>query len=105
MGAMTQVCEAFAALAELCIALDAAPATKHERCWEQQIDERWWIAFNGHKEPVGCSDGSMVEPFHCYVKYCGWPAGVFAPWGGVIAAGEAANEEIFLAAVRARMPQ
>ena len=26
MGAMTQVCEAFAALAELCIALDAAPA-------------------------------------------------------------------------------
>lgn len=51
-----------------------------------------------------CTEGVTVEPFHCYIEFNGWPAGVVAPWGGVIAAGDVANEAAFLAAVKARMP-
>lgn len=98
------VCEAFAALAHLCCALGASPPGQFPQCWELQIDDRWWIAFNGHEYPVTCTAGVTVEPFHCYVKFNGWPAGVFAPRGGVIAAGEVANEDAFLTAVKARMP-
>jgi len=32
-----------------------------------------------------------VPPFNCYVEFNGWPAGVFNPFGGIIAAGELAN--------------
>ena len=93
------VCQAFAKLCDLCIALDAAPANKHAGCWEQQVDPRWWIAFNGHPEAKKTSKGQDVDPFHCYVEYNGWPAGVFTPYGGIIAAGEGANEDTFIAAM------
>ncbi len=98
------VCEAFAAIADLCLALDAAPANRYPGCWELRLDEHWEIAFNGHGESVRSSHGVAVEPYHCYVQFNGWPAGVFGPLGGTIAAGELANEETFLAAVRSRMP-
>lgn len=94
------VCEAFAKLCDLCIARGEAPANKHPGCWEVQLDKRWWIAFNGHKEPKQSSKGGpSVDPFHCYVEYNGWPAGVFTPYGGVIAAGEGANESMFIQAL------
>lgn len=95
-------CAAFEAIASLCIALGQHPLTKHAGCWEQQIDERWWIAMNGHRAPVKCSAGAEVPPFHCYVQFNGWPAALFGPNGGVIAAGECANEDAFIQAVRAR---
>lgn len=100
---MTQVCEAFAVLAELCVKLDAAPANKHPGCWETQIDERWWVALNGHNESKPCTSGEVIKPFHCYITFNGWPAGVLTPYGGVIAAGECANEGAFIAAMRARI--
>lgn len=97
------IVEAFGAIAELCIALGDDPLTKHEACWECTIDERWKIAVNGHKEPQKSSMSEVpIEPFHCYVQYNGWPAGIFTPFGGIIAAGEGANEHTFIAAVRAR---
>jgi len=98
------VCEAFAAIAELCIALGEAPASNQPGCWELRLDDHWEIAFNGHEESRLSSHGTAVHPYHCYVQFNGWPAGVFGPHGGVIAAGECANEEAFLAAVRRRMP-
>lgn len=100
---MTQVCEVFAVLAELCRKLEAAPANKHPDCWEVQIDDTWWVAFNGHDEPRRCGTGEMVKPFTCYVTFNGWPAGVFTPFGGVIAAGECANELAFINAVHRRI--
>jgi len=99
----SSVCEAFAAIADLCIALGAAPANRFEDCWELRIDSQWEIAFNGHEESRRSSYGVVVQPFHCYVQFNGWPAGVFGPLGGVIAAGECANEDTFLEAVRLRM--
>ena len=96
------VCEAFGVLAELGIALDAAPLTKHAGCWECQIDKQWLIAVNGHKQPMRWRD-ITVDPFHCYVEYNGWPAGIFTPYGGTIAAGEGANEDTFIAAMQTRL--
>ena len=95
------VCMAFAKLCELCIALGQAPATKHPDCWVHQVNEQWAIAFNAHAEPKACSLGVTVKPIHCYVQFNGWPAGVFTPYGGQIAAGECANEETFLEAMDA----
>lgn len=92
--------EAFGAVAELCLALDAAPLTKYPACWEHQIDSQWWIACNGHDEKKKCSREAEVDPFSIYVEFNGWPAGIFNPFGGVIAAGAAANEDTFIAAVK-----
>jgi hypothetical protein len=80
-------------------------------CWTRQIGKHWWIAVNGHKQPMKASspkgaskgDGIMVEPFHCYVEFNGWPAGIFSPYGGALAAGEAANEGTFIAAIDAEL--
>ena len=79
----------------------AAPLTKFEGCWEKQIDEHWWIAMNGHTEPMKCSRGHKVPPFNCYVEFNGFPAGIMDPYGGIIAAGDAANEDTFIEALKA----
>lgn len=41
--------------------------------------------------------------FECVVWFNGWLAGVMDPYSGIIAAGEAANEGTFIAAIRARI--
>lgn len=93
------VCEAFATLCSMGLALGAAPMNKHAACWEHHVDAQWWVAFNGHSEAKYTSKGQKVDPFHCYVEYNGWPAGIFSPYGGCIAAGEGANETTFIAAM------
>lgn len=93
------ICEAFDRVAALGIALGAFPVTKFPDCWEHSIDERWFIAVNGHREPKKTSGGVVVNSFNCYVEYNGWPAGSFDPRGGVIAAGDCANEDTFIAAL------
>jgi hypothetical protein len=71
-------------------------------CWEHQIDDQWWLALNGKKTPTKCSHGAEVPPFHFYVEFNGWPAGIFSIRGdGEFAAGSAANEDMFIAAVDA----
>ena len=98
------VSAAFMAVADLCIALGGAPLHKHEGCWEHQVDEHWWIAVNGHPEPRLMQkhpELQPVQPFHAFIEWNGWPAGIMTAYGGVIAAGECANEETFIAALRA----
>lgn len=71
-------------------------------CWEHKLDERWEFAFNGHQQATVSSFSTVpVPPFSVYIQYNGWPAGVLGFCGGVIAAGEGANEETFLAAIDA----
>ena len=101
MSNSPHVCMAFYKLCELCIALGQAPANKHPECWVHQVNTLWAIAFNAHADPKPCSLGVTVQPFHCYVQFNGWPAGVFNPYGGQIAAGECANEAAFLEAMDA----
>jgi len=93
------LCEAFVRLCELALALKIKPLPEHPACWEHDVDGHWWICINGHKETVKNSDGFDVEPFDCVVKWNGWPAGIFSPAGGVIAAGACANENTFIEAL------
>ena len=93
----------FVLVAELAKKDGVARIDKLDGCWERQIGEQWWIAINGHTELVDCSRGAKVPPFNCYVEFNGWPAGIFSPYEGMIAAGEAANEETFAAAIEAEI--
>ena len=94
-----QVCEAFAKIADLACVLGAVNLKKREGCWEHQIDKHWFIAINAHETTTKTKAGIEVEPFGCYVEFNGWPAGLFTPFGGMIAAGELANECTFIKAV------
>jgi len=75
------------------------PITKFDNCWERQIDDNWFIAFNGHKENKLTSTKVEVLGFTCYVEFNGFPAGIIDPSGGIIAAGEIANEDTFIEAI------
>jgi hypothetical protein len=95
------ISEAMNEIAELAIALGEVPLHKHPGCWERQVDPHWWVAVNGHRNPRTCSKGVEVAPFHAYVEFNGLPAGLFNPSSGTFAAGAAANEDAFIAALRA----
>lgn len=80
-----------------------APLNKHPGCWYRRLDQRWEIAINGHGEPVthpfeGCPH--EVPPFSIFAMFNGWPAGIIDPFGGSICAGELANIDSFVAALR-----
>ena len=93
----------FKLIADLGDKTGAAPATKFEGCWEHQVNDKWWLALNAHTHDVKCSHGSEVPPFHCYIEYNGWPAGIVNPYGGEIVAHENANEDLLIAALEAAL--
>ena len=95
----TGPCEAFIRLCELGLALKIKPLNQQDGCWEHAVDEHWWICINGHNEPCKNSDGFEVPAFNCVVKWNGWPAGMFDPRGGIIAAGSCANEGTLIEAL------
>lgn len=105
------ICEAFYKLAQLAEKDGIESINKFPGCWTRQIGKHWWVAINGHKSvtkassPSGASagDGVDVEPFHAYVEFNGWPAGQFSPYGGWVAAGDAANESTFISAIDAEL--
>lgn len=100
---MTEKRALFLLLADLARKDGASPLHKHPACWERQIGQEWWIAVNGHNDKIKCSKGAEVPPCNCYVEFNGWPAGLFDPFDGIIAAGPAANEESFAAALEAEI--
>lgn len=96
-----QISEAFYELMKLGSRLGVSNINELPGCWEHQVNEHWFIAVNAHEAPIKCSKVADVPPIHCYVEYNGWPAGLINPRGGTIAAGECANEDAFIKAVRA----
>lgn len=64
------------------------------------VDEHWTVFVNGSDAPV-THHGCEVPRFHMYVEFNGFPAGLFSPYGGIIAGGSAANEDTFIAAIEA----
>lgn len=98
-----QVPYAMTVICKLGMAVGAAPLNKLPGLWEFKVDERWWFAMNGHRETINTSDDEPVKPFTCYIKYNGWPAGILDFGGGIIAAGEGANEDTFIAALEAAL--
>jgi hypothetical protein len=70
-------------------------------CTEQVIDEHWWFAINPHNEANRCSHGAKVPAQSIYFEFNGWPAGYINAGGGMLAAGDLANEETLAAALDA----
>ena len=101
MGDNIRITAAFAAVVELALALDVGKLDELDGCWEHQVDDAWHISLNGHNREWRDSGGVELPPFACYVSFNGWPAGIVAPCGGALAVGEAANEQAFIAAVKA----
>lgn len=95
------VTEAFAEIAALAERLGVSNIVAQPGCWEHQIDDRWWMAVNPHKEPTACSKGADVPAMSAVLEFNGWPAGIIDPFGGIIAAGAAANEDTLIAALKA----
>ena len=79
------------------------PISRLPGLWYRRLDDCWEFWVNGHMEPQdGEAIAQMLEPGECYVKFNGWPAGLFSiiTGDGVIAAGEIANYEAFCEALR-----
>lgn len=87
--------EAFTKLVKIGLTLGSrVPLKDHPGLWRHALPGGWEAAVNGHGEPI---DG--VPPYHARLTFNGWPAGIINPYGGIIAAGEAANEDTFIAAL------
>lgn len=95
-----KVAALFNELCEFGMALGMKDLNQLPGCWEQQVDEHWWIACNAHRERVKCSTGESVPPFCFYIVFNGWPAGIVNAGGGTMCAGAIANESALIAAVQ-----
>lgn len=92
-----QYAEAFIELVNAGVRMGVENIKDMPGCWENgDPNDGWFVALNGHKEKVKCSAGVEVEPYTAYVSWNGWPAGILGPNGGVVAAGEVANEDAFI---------
>lgn len=102
---MADYSEAFIVIVDLARATGAKSIKDLPGCWEYAIGP-WEIAVNGHREPVRCSYGVTVDPFHAYVEHDRMPALSLSPDAGVFVgiAGRGENtEDAFIAAVRAEI--
>ena len=96
-----EISEIFAEIMAYAEALGVSRLNQRPGLWRQQLDDDWVFWVNPHASRIPADRGPEVAPYHCYVEFRGWPAGVVSPAGGEFAAGEAANEDTFLAALRA----
>lgn len=94
------VSEAYYLLTEYCYQQGHRDIKDLEGCLEVQVNQQWWFAVNGHREPMKCSKDVEVLPFNIYLEYNGWPAGMVGPDGGVIAAGSEASEDDLIKALK-----
>lgn len=97
----------FPALLDLHRALGLPPiADMPEKHWVCVVDDHWSLYINGSREewrPVDpeSGEGPALVCGDVYVVYNGWPAGIVHPAaGGVLCAGEAANEKTLVTALR-----
>lgn len=95
--------EAFYRVVDLAVALDPTPLSERaSRVIEIAVDEHWRVVLNGdsvaHAIPM-YPQGPALAPWSVYVEWNGFPAGLLDAGGGVIAAGEAANEATLIAAL------
>lgn len=104
------VCEIFDLAVELSLAMGFQNINELDGPCVIEIDKRWKFAINGKDKPVEVSiPDSMgiesLEPFHMAIFFNGWLAGLLTPAGGTMCAGEAANEDSFIAAVNSKLSE
>lgn len=101
MSGDPKIAAVFAAVCELAIASGAESIKDLPGCWNATVDEHWRVALNGHDaDRPAWEGGPDVPPYCAFVEFNGWPAGMLSAHGGAIAAGEIANEDALLAALR-----
>lgn len=76
--------DAYYAVCVLAHRLGVTDLHKRRSCWEFQVDEHYWLAFNPTDIPRECSTGSRVSPFSIFVRYRDrygdtWPVGECCP--------------------------
>lgn len=94
------ISEAYAALVEFAMSRGARNLAAVSGAWHAVVDDQWAVWLNPHRDAIKLDSGPEVPPFECYVEFNGWPAGIFGPRGGVIAAGALANEGTFIDALK-----
>jgi hypothetical protein len=94
--------EAYAKILELGAALGAKRIDLLPGCWSRDFGPGWRVAVNGHDTPTD-HDGASIPPCEAFVWWQGWPAGSIGLHGGIIAAGEVANEAAFIRALDAEI--
>lgn len=67
--------------------------------WERSVGA-WTLCLNGNKDGAIQWRGYSIPPFHAAVTFNDWPAGLFSPFGGSIAAGKEANEAKLIQAIQ-----
>ena len=78
--------------------------------WAGNIDKNWIIAVHANRDrevefkPKGTM-GGKAEFGIMLVWFNGWLAGMLDPGGGVIAAGELANEDTFIEAIDKKLKE
>jgi len=100
----------FTRICELGLAVrKGEPISRVEGAWEHAFTRggnEWKVSVNGHRFPVPDTDapGAEIRPFEAHVRFNGWPFAILNPYGGgVIGAGEAANEDTCIAALEAEI--
>ena len=71
-----------------------------DKVWTHKVNENWSFKVNGYPEP---REG--IPGFHVMVEFNGFPAGLIGLNGGIIAAGEAANEDTFIEALKQHLAE
>lgn len=90
----------FALACELGAAHGWENITMQDGCQELDVDGHWWFAINPHPHPTRCSRGyKMIPAGTIYFQFNGWPAGIVTSAGGLVACGQAANEETLIDAL------
>jgi hypothetical protein len=101
-GRQVQISEAFYEMMCLAERLGVKDMHRMGRCWEFKVDDDWWFAVNGKPLAIKCSKGQEINPYHMYVEWKGFPAGLCNVRSGTFAAGELVNEKAFCEALRSR---
>ncbi len=97
--AKEHVTEVFSSIGSLAWWLGYRDIAHNEGLTEFDIDERWDVAINPHREDMRDARGCNVPPKSMALYYNGWPAGVVTAHTGTISAGKVANEDALLDAI------
>lgn len=102
-GGVVYVSEAYVRLCDLAIARGCpTPLSLLDGAFEVEIDSQWKAAINGHATQKDWR-GVAIPPYGAAIEFNGWPAGLMDVHGGIFAAGECANENAFIEAIRAAL--
>lgn len=107
---MNPLSEVWALVCELALALGHRQLNQRPGCWRHELADpnggTWAFTLNPHDTPKLIGDtATTLPPFHLFVEWNGFPAGIVSPAGGVIAAGARANEDTCIAALKAATEQ